>query len=167
MFLQPSPALPSLAGFPNKFTPKFPDTMPAIPTAPKPKPKPRTTFFSLPAELRQKILMNTFETHKLHYILHSPACDIDFLPSLNKHSKKCTKANSVLTAVCLEMDGLWDDVRYVRTFWRDELSELLKQWQNLRGMLGSEEEDDCDSDGSDEEEGRVYFDCVETQVVDG
>lgn len=65
------------------------------------------------------------------------------------------------------MDGLWDDVRYARTFWRDELCEMLKQWQSLSGMFESEEKDECDSDESNDVEGRVYFDRVETLVVDG
>lgn len=63
--------------------------------------------------------------------------------------------------------GLWDDIRYVTKFWREEMNSLLTQSRKQRGHEEREEEDEYDSDESDEEEGRVYFDCVEARLVDG
>ncbi|RDI86502.1 hypothetical protein Vi05172_g3615 [Venturia inaequalis] len=142
-----------------------------IPPKPKPTTKPRTTFFSLPAELRQKILIGMFETHKLHYVLQSPTTDVDFVPSLLKHSKKCARVVKAVVEVCKKLGAytvLWDDLRYVQKFWQDEMNGLADQSLRVTGMADRKEDDyDYDSDQSDEEEGRVYFDCVEGRVVGG
>ncbi|QDS69933.1 hypothetical protein FKW77_001882 [Venturia effusa] len=137
------------------------------------KPRTRTNFFSLPAELRQKILLSTYETHKLYYILHSPTRKIDWIPSLNKHMKKWSKASRALYGLHRSVDpssrhGLFQDICYVQKVWRDELATMEKLWRDMEGCSDPEDEEDgYDSDESDDEEGRMYFDCVESQIVDG
>ncbi|TID19590.1 hypothetical protein E2P81_ATG06756 [Venturia nashicola] len=176
MLFRPTPIW-SHSLIPRVYAPTLTDTVltklltPATPK-PKPIPKPRTTFFSLPTELRQKILLMIFETHNLHYILHSPTSDVDFDPCFDKHTKKWLKAIGFLNALPKNLDvgmrfALWDDVIYVQRFWRDEITGLLKQSRELRGLKDPVEEADYESDESDQEEGRVYFDCVEGREGEG
>lgn len=112
-----------------------------------------------------------FETHKLHYVLQSPTTDVDFVPSLLKHSKKCARVVKAVVEVCKKLGAytvLWDDLRYVQKFWQDEMNGLADQSLRVTEMADRKEDDyDYDSDQSDEEEGRVYFDCVEGRVVGG
>src|ERR1700710_2889033 len=78
-----------------------------VPT--KTTPPPPTTFFTLPAEIRQKILLGMFETNKLHALLHSPTWEADFWPAFRKHTKKRNRIISHLYE--LSEDSIW-------SFWR-------------------------------------------------